>query len=113
MPTYTGLAEMLGPERAEILMSQLPRFDPAEVATKADLAALRDGLEGEMGGLRTEMGELRGEMGELRSGMGELRSELLDLRKEFNSRLERMYTTLVAGLFVIVAAMAGVFFSTL
>ena len=45
---YTGLAEVLGPERAETLMAQLPRFDPADVATKADLkelrVELRDGL---------------------------------------------------------------------
>jgi len=45
---YTGLAEVLGPERAETLMAQLRRSDPADVATKADLkelrVELRDGL---------------------------------------------------------------------
>ena len=41
---YTGLAEVLGPDRAETLMAQLPRYDPAEVATKSDLAELRTDL---------------------------------------------------------------------
>lgn len=41
---YTGLAEVLGPSRAETLMAQVPRFDPADVATKADIAELRDGF---------------------------------------------------------------------
>ena len=76
---YTGLAEVLGPERAETLMAQLPRFDPTDVATKADLKELRT--------------ELRGE---LRDGLAGV-----------NQRLDRLFQTLVGGLFVIVAAMVG------
>ncbi|MGH3649357.1 MAG: hypothetical protein ACRDU9_01510 [Acidimicrobiia bacterium] len=41
---YNGLAEVLGPERAETLMTHLPRFDPADVAKKSDLAELRTEL---------------------------------------------------------------------
>lgn len=85
---YTGLAELLGPERAETLMTQLPRFDPDEVATKADMA-------------------------ELRAEFTELRTDFSELRRDINGRLDRMYTTLVAGLFVIVAAMAGVLFTSI
>ena len=76
---YTGLPEVLGPERAETLMAQLPRFDPTDVVTKADLAELRT--------------ELRGE---LRDGLAGV-----------NQRLDRLFQTLVGGLFVIVAAMVG------
>lgn len=73
---YTGLVEVLGPDRAETLMAQLPRFDPADVATKADLK--------------------------------ELRVELRESLTAVNQRLDRLFQTLVAGLFVIVAAMIGV-----
>ncbi|MFQ5523084.1 MAG: hypothetical protein ACE5F5_05855, partial [Acidimicrobiia bacterium] len=49
---YTGLAEVLGPERAEILMTQLPSFDPSEVATRTDIADLREAT-------RTDIADLR------------------------------------------------------
>jgi predicted nuclease with TOPRIM domain len=130
---YTGLAEVLGPDRAELLMTQLPRYDVEHVATHADVVALRSDmgdLRSGMGDLRSEMGDLRSEMGdlrsELRSEMGELRSELRsemgELRSEFrsemgvfrdglaavNQRLDRLFLALVAGLFVVIAAMASV-----
>ena len=56
-------------------MAHIPRFDPADVATKADLKGLRV---------------------ELREGLAAV-----------NQRLDRLFQTLVAGLFVIVAAMIG------
>lgn len=71
---YTGLAEVLGPDRAELLMTQLPRFDPIEVATKADIAELKDGM------------------------------------RAVNQRLDRLFLTLLAGLFGMIAAMAVVLF---
>ena len=73
---YTGLVEVLGPDRAETLMAYVPRFDPADVATKADLK--------------------------------ELRVEFRDGLAAVAQRLDRLSQTLVAGLFVIVAAMIGV-----
>ena len=76
---YTGLVEVLGPDRAETLMAHIPRFDPAGVATKADLKELRV----------------------------ELRVEIREGLAAVNQRLDRLFQTLVAGLFVIVAAMIG------
>ncbi len=76
---YTGLAEVLGPDRAEILMAQLPRFDPAEVATKTDLADLR---------------------GELRDGLTAV-----------NQRLDRLFLTLLIGMFGVAAALISLVFS--
>ena len=99
---YTGLVEVLGSARAEILMNQLPKFDPAEVATKSDFAAVRSDFD-----------DLRSDFMDLRTDFMDLRTDLKDLSKDLNARLDRLYTTLVAGLFVIVAAMAGVFFTTL
>lgn len=80
---YTGLAEVLGPERAETLMAQLPRYDPSEVATKSDLAELRV--------------ELRSELGELRTGLAAV-----------NQRLDRLFLTMLVGMFGVVAALIGV-----
>lgn len=80
---YTGLAEVLGPDRAEILMAQLPRFDPAEVATKSDLAELR----------------------------AELRGEFHDGLAAVNQRLDRLFLTLLVGMFGIVASLISLVFT--
>jgi hypothetical protein len=118
---YNGLSDLLGPERAETLMTHLPRYDPAEVATKSDFADLRSDFAELRSDFRSEMSEIRSdfgsEMSELRS---DFRSEISELRTEMttgfagvNERFDRMYLTLVAGFFVIVAAMAGVVFTSL
>jgi hypothetical protein len=85
---YNGLAELLGRERAETLMTHLPRNDPNDLVTKSDFS-------------------------ELRSDFSELRAEVRSDFSALGGRLDRMYLTLVAGLFVIVAAMTGVLFTTL
>lgn len=79
---YTGLAEVLGPDRAETLMAQLPRYDPAEVATKSDLAQLRT----------------------------ELRTELREGLAAVNHRLDRLFQTLLVGMFGVAAAFIGLIF---
>lgn len=90
---YTGLAEVLGPDRAETLMAQLPRFDPAEVATRSDLAATRSDLAA------------------TRSDLAALRSEMRDGLVAVSQRLDRLFLTLLVGMFGLVAAMVGVVFS--
>ena len=52
---YNGLADVLGPERAETLMTQLPRFDTSEVATRSDLRELRAELKGDMAAIHTRL----------------------------------------------------------
>ena len=81
---YNGLADVLGPDRAETLMTQLPKYDPTDVATKADIA------------------ELKAEIRDVNSGLAAV-----------NTRLDRLFLTLVAGLFVMIAAMAAILFTTL
>lgn len=73
---YNGLAEVLGQNRAEILMTHWPRYDINEVATKSDLADLR---------------------AELRDGLAAV-----------NDRLDRLFLTILVGMFGIVTAMVGV-----
>ena len=53
---YTGLVEVLGPERAETLMSAIPLYDLDEVATKRDLQVLKAELRAE---ISIEIGSLR------------------------------------------------------
>jgi hypothetical protein len=106
---YNGLSQMLGPERAETLMSAIPLHDLDEVATKGDLALLAADLRSGMGDLRSEMGGLRSEMAELRA---ELKPDIAELRADMitevgalrSSMANWMFTLLVA----IVAAMAGI-----
>lgn len=97
---YTGLAEVLGPDRAETLMAQLPRFDPSEVATKSDLAELNAGLV-------ATRSDLSGLAAATKSDFAEVRGELRDGLKNVNQRLDRLFLTLVAGLFGVIAAMAS------
>lgn len=52
---YTGLRDVLGPERAETLMTAVPLHDLDEVATKRDLAELRADLRAEMAEMRAEL----------------------------------------------------------
>ena len=57
---YTGLVEVLGPDRAETLMSAIPLYDLDEVATKGDLQVLKAELRAEFTALLgAEVGGLR------------------------------------------------------
>lgn len=81
---YTGLSKVLGPERAELLMTH--QFDMIEVATSADMRALR----GELNDLRIES----------REGLAAV-----------NQRLDRLFLTFLVGMFGMVAAMVGIIFN--
>ena len=110
---YNGLSDLLGPERAETLMTHLPRYDPAEVATKSDLAELKTDLGADIAGLESSM-TIRLDGVDTRLGGIDTRLDGVDNRLDgINARLDRLFLTLVTGLFVIVAAMAGVVFTTL
>jgi uncharacterized protein Yka (UPF0111/DUF47 family) len=69
-------------------MTQLPTVDSTDLPSRADLSAMEANLMSVL--------------------------ERLSSRVEhIEHRFDRMYHTLIAGLFVIVAAMAGVLFATL
>lgn len=85
-------------------MAQLPRFDPAEVATKSDLAALRS----DFAELRSDFTELRSDT---RSDIAELRAELRGGLAGVNQRLDRLFLALLVGMFGVVAAIIGVILS--
>ncbi len=73
---------------ADALIAMLPPFPAEELATRADLERMAEGLRAEMSGLRSE---LRGEMSELRGEMSELRGEMSELRGEMRGMLPRLY----------------------
>lgn len=101
---YTGLAEVLGPDRAEALMAQLPRLDPTEVATKSDLAELSAGLA-------ATKSDPSGLAAAANSEIAKLRGELGDNLKNVNQRLDRLFLTLVEGLFGVIVAVASLVFT--
>ena len=87
-------------------MTHLPRYDPAEVATKSDLVELKTDLGADIAGLESSM--------TIRLDGVDTRLDSVDARLAgINTRLDRLFLTIVAGLLVIVAAMAGVVFSTI
>ena len=92
---YNGFSDLLGPERAETLMTHLPRYDAVEAATKSDVAVIR----ADIGVLESRLVSRLDRVETRLDGLG--------------SRLDRLFLTLVAGFFVVVAAMAGVVFTTL
>jgi hypothetical protein len=94
---YNGLSQMLGPERAETLMSAIPLHDLDEVATKGDLALLAADLRSEMAGLRAE----------LKTDIAELRADMIT---EIGALRSSMTNWMLTLLVTIVGAMAGISF---
>lgn len=114
---YTRLIELLGEDRAGTLMTYLPTYDPIEVATKSDIAGLREDLVGLRhdvdSGITSLRRDVESDIAFLRSDLAALRSEVAALDARMDERFHRLTMTLVAGLFVIVAAMAGVVVASL
>lgn len=80
---HRRLADTIGPEAADTLMTHLPPVSASDLATRDDLATLGASLRSEMAvsaaTLRSEMADLRTEM---RTEMADLRTEMSGLRAE-------------------------------
>lgn len=92
---YTGLSEVIGPERAELLMNAIPIHNLDEVATKRDTATLKAELKADIAELETRIAQLETRV------MATINAESAALRKSFTNW---MLTLLVA----IIGAMIGV-----
>ena len=91
---YTGLAEALGPSRADTLMSLLPPHDYDQLATKADLAQLKSDLD-------VVKSELRAELG----------AEIRAVGESLNARIDRLFYLLVLVMIAVLGAMVTIFFA--
>jgi hypothetical protein len=94
---YTGLRELLGPERTETLMTALPLYELDEVATKGDLELLKAYLKGDLASLRMDLEVMGSRLGTLESRVDRI-----------EVKLDRLIWVLIAGLFGIIAMLGGV-----
>jgi autonomous glycyl radical cofactor GrcA len=130
---YNGLAELLGSERAETLMTAVPGFDFAELVTKSDLGVLDARVNGLDQSLNAWMDGLGQSLNARMDGLDQSLNARMDgLDQSLNaridglevrlanvetiviglgSRMDRMFFAMIAGLFVILATMAGVLIS--
>ena len=82
---YARLKEVLGPEPADILMSNLP---PArDVATRSDVA----GIESRLGGIETRMDGLESRMDAFETRMDGLESRMERLEKHMERFDDRLH----------------------
>ncbi len=105
-------------------MAYLPTFDPTDIATKADIAELRREMDQRFEAIdrRFEQMDQRFEAIDRRFEQMDQRFEAIDRRfggidrrfegidrqfLELNLRLDRLFHTLLAGMFVVLAAMIG------
>ncbi len=107
--TKSDILELRAATKAEFLeLRAATKSDITELrtATKADFLELRSATKSDITELRaatkTDMARIEGNLGDLKGGQAVL-----------HSRIDRLFVTLVAGLFVIVAAMAGFVFTAL
>lgn len=104
---YTGLVEVLGNDRAETLMSAIPLHDLDQVATKRDIAVLDARFAGVDARFEVIDARFVGVDGRLDGIDGQLKEIRAELRF-INQRIDRLFYALIAGLFVVVAAVIGV-----
>ena len=96
---YEVARERFGPEAADTLMELLPPMDPADLATKQDLAVLGTELRGEMSALRAELkGDVKHEISSLRAEMHEL------FREQTNRQLMFILPTMLSAVGLAFAA---------
>lgn len=103
---YTGLSQVLGPDRAEILMSAIPLHDLDQVATKGDLAVLSGELRSEIADLRSDMADLRTQ---LKTDIAELRAAL---RTELSSEIGGLRRSMTNWMLTLLVAIVGAMVST-
>jgi hypothetical protein len=88
---YNGVVEMLGPERAETLMTHLFRYDPSQIVTKSDIVAMKS------------------DIAVMKSDIVAMKADIAGLRSDISG----LYRTLIGGFIVLTAAMIGVLLAAL
>jgi len=95
---YKRLEDTLGADDANTLMEHLPPVGWADVATKSDLAVLRDHVDAEIAGLRRDVEHLEARM-EWRFAAIDLRFESMEHRFDgaLPSGLHKQFVQLLAS----------------
>lgn len=88
----------------------MTRYDPSDVANRIDIDRLEGRIERVEEGLRQFSAEISTD---LKSGLAAVNARLDNGLTGVNLRLNRLLYALIAGLFVVVAAMLGVLATTL
>ena len=101
------LGEVLGVAHATTLMSMLAAHDRDDLATKADLSALREELKGEMSELHTEVAAIRQEM-DLKFAT---KDDLLAMRDGFDSAFHSYVRTFIATQAATVVGVTGIVYA--
>ncbi len=122
---YNVLQNVLGLDPATTLMSHLLPEPMPDVLTKDEFETFRSGdfaafkiefadFRAEMHGFRTEMRDFKTEMHGFKSEMHEFKLEMRDFKTEMrgaigeaNKRIDRVLLAVVAGQFVLIAAIVG------
>jgi|CXWL01.1.fsa_nt_gi hypothetical protein len=78
------LTELLGAEEAAALMERVHPEDWSQLATKADLAALREELLGESGLLRRDIDVMRTDIDVMRTDIDVMRTDIDVMRTDIN-----------------------------
>lgn len=111
---HNRLDEVLGQDPATTLWSMLSVRD--DLATKGDLATLRDELKGDIAELRSDMGELKTEMRLMRQEM-ELKyatkDDLLGAVSGFNETMAGHVRTFIVVQAATVVGMSGILYGLL
>lgn len=115
----TRLVEVLGEPATTVLMESMPPIDYADLATKADLEALRSDIDAHFAAIRVDTdarfamvdarfvaitAKLRGEMAGLRGDMTGLRGEL---RSDMASLTRTLVATQIASMLGVVGLVLG------
>jgi hypothetical protein len=78
---YNGLTELLGPQRAETLMTALPAYDTSDLVTRSDLASF----------------------------VAELRAEFKSDLAAVNARIDRLFVAMMSGFVLTLGTTVGFF----
>jgi hypothetical protein len=110
---HRKLDELLGPDEAALLMTGIPPFPWAEVATKRDLDLLYQRTSAELRELRGEVlheiGSVREEIGSVREELGTLKGEIGSVRGEIGSHVRMIimanFVSVLTAVGIVVATM--------
>ena len=101
------LGELIGHEEAAALLERIHPDDWSQLATKTDLAELREELLGENGRLRAEFDAMRGDLDAMRGDLDGMRGDLDGIRTEMRAGFARVDERLDLKLEVVEHRLAG------